>query len=41
MLGLLVGKRAVILGGDVLIAIGSYILYVHQWTCLSGSFGSL
>ena len=30
MLGLLVGKRAVILGGDVLFEIGSYILYVHN-----------
>ena len=29
MLGLLVGKRAEILGGVVLIAIGSYILYEH------------
>lgn len=29
MLGLLVGKRAEILGGVVLISIGSYILYEH------------
>ena len=29
VLGLLVGKRAEILGGVILIAIGSYILYEH------------